>query len=85
LSTVPKAVEIFMSLRYTDISESVPRDAKTATTIHQDDRSFTRSRVAAARRAASAHARRDFVRTKVGIRLSLDLGATCVFFYASAG
>ena len=45
-------------------------DAKTDTTIRPDDRSFARSyRVAAARRTAFAHARRDFVRTKVGICL----------------
>ena len=60
-------------------------DAKTDTTIRPDDRSFARSyRVAAARRTAFAHARRDFVRTKVGIHLSLDLCARCFFMLKSS-
>ena len=68
----PKSRRFIYVAAYAENLESVSRDAKTATTIRQDDRSFARSyqdRIAAARRAASAHARRDFVRTKVGIRL----------------
>ena len=66
----PKSRRFIYVAAYAENLESVSRDAKTATTIRQDDRSFARSyQVATARGSASAHARRDFLRTKVGIRL----------------
>ena len=66
----PKSRRFIYVAAYAENLELVSRDAKTDTTTRPDDRSFARSySVAAARRAASAHARRDFVRTKVGLCL----------------
>jgi len=54
-------VEIIPSPRNAETIESAPRDAKTVTTVHQVDRSFTRSgnrrRAAAARGTASVRRR----------------------------
>ena len=70
LSSVPKVVDLFMSPRTPRTSNrSLAMLRRSLRYAKMTVASPGRTRIAAARRAASAHARRDFVRTKVGIRL----------------
>ena len=70
LSSVPKVVDLFMSPRTPRTSNrSLAMLRRPLRYAKMTVASPDRTRIAAARRAASAHARRDFVRTKVGIRL----------------
>ena len=63
----PKSRRFIYVAAYAENLELVSRDAKTATRYAKMTvASPGRTRIAAARRAASAHARREFVRTKVG-------------------
>ena len=70
LSSVPKVVDVFMSPRTPRTSNrSLATLRRPLRYAKMNVASPGRTRIAAARRAASAHARREFVRTKVGIRL----------------
>ena len=70
LSSVPKVVDLFMSPRTPRTSNwSLATLRRPLRYAKMTVASPGRTRIAAARRAAPAHARRDFVRTKVGIRL----------------
>ena len=70
LSSVPKVVDLFMSPRTPRTSNwSLATLRRPLRYAKMTVASPGRTRISAARRAASAHARREFVRTKVGIRL----------------
>ena len=70
LSSVPKVVDLFMSPRTPRTSNwSLATLRRPVRYAKMTVASPGRTRISAARRAASAHARREFVRTKVGIRL----------------
>jgi hypothetical protein len=67
LSSVPKVVDLFMSPRTPRTSNrSLATLRRPLRYAKMNVASPGRTRIAAARRAASAHARREFVRTKVG-------------------